>query len=92
MPARAATWLVVTAALPRSLNSSSAAPTPSADLMAVIGQSERRQDWYRDYALALGTEPLEFVGSAADLDENEFRGFALVDESPLSSSSTPIRR
>jgi len=60
--------------------------------MAVIGQSERRQDWYRDYALALGTEPLEFVGSAADLDENEFRGFALVDESPLSSSSTPIRR
>jgi len=46
-------------------------PTPSADLMAVIGQSERRQDWYRDYALALGTEPLEFVGSATDLEPLE---------------------
>jgi len=112
------------------------APTPSANLIAVIGQSQRRQEWYRDYAVALGAEPLEFVGSAADLtpieaaarmrsalrfevsdrhgtwadtrktllrsfealggltvatsmvenntrrplDENEFRGFALVDE------------
>lgn len=42
-------------------------PTPSADLMAVIGQSQRRQEWYRDYALGLGAEPLTFVGSAADM-------------------------
>ncbi|MGI8676167.1 MAG: ImmA/IrrE family metallo-endopeptidase [Nocardioidaceae bacterium] len=112
------------------------APTPSANLVAVLGQSQRRQEWYRDYAIGLGTEPLEFVGSAADqepieaaarirtaldfevfsrhgtwsdtrkallkgfetlggltvatsmvgnntrrpLDENEFRGFALVDD------------
>lgn len=110
--------------------------TPSANLVAVIGQSLRRQEWYRDYALGLGAEPLGFVGSAAtmepiqsaarirsaldfavadrhgtwadtrktllrnfealggltvatsmvanntrrSLDENEFRGFALVDE------------
>jgi Zn-dependent peptidase ImmA (M78 family) len=44
------------------------APTPSADLIAVIGQSQRRQDWYRDYLLALGAGPLKFVGSAAELE------------------------
>lgn len=43
-------------------------PQPSADLIAVISQSQRRQDWYRDYALTIGAEPLEFVGSAADLE------------------------
>ncbi len=47
------------------------APKPSANLIAVIGQSQRRQEWYRDYALALGVEPLRFVGSAADLDPAE---------------------
>lgn len=35
--------------------------------MAVIGQSQRRQEWYRDYALGLGAEPLAFVGSAAKM-------------------------
>lgn len=43
------------------------APTPSANLVAVLGQSQRRQEWYRDYALTQGAEPLEFVGSAANL-------------------------
>lgn len=47
------------------------APTPSANLIAVIGQSQRRQEWYRDYALGLGAEPLDFVGSAADLEPIE---------------------
>lgn len=47
------------------------APTPSANLVAVLGQSQRRQDWYRDYVLGLGAEPLEFVGSAADLEPVE---------------------
>lgn len=47
------------------------APTPSANLVAVIGQSQRRQEWYRDYALAMGAEPLQFVGSTADLDPVE---------------------
>ena len=46
-------------------------PTPSANLVAVLGQSQRRQEWYRDYALGLGAERLEFVGSAADLDPIE---------------------
>ena len=47
------------------------APTPSANLVAVLGQSQRRQAWYRDYALALGAEPLDFVGSAKTLDPIE---------------------
>lgn len=47
------------------------APTPSANLIAILGQSQRRQDWYRDYALGLGAEPLQFVGSAADLEPIE---------------------
>lgn len=47
------------------------APILSANLVAVLGQSQRRQDWYRDYALGLGAEPLEFVGSAVDLDPIE---------------------
>ena len=46
-------------------------PTPSANLIAVIGQSQRRQEWYRDYALGLGAEPLPFVGSAAELQPIE---------------------
>lgn len=46
-------------------------PAPSADLIAVIGQSQRRQEWYRDYALGLGAAPLEFVGSAADVEPME---------------------
>ncbi|MBN9619003.1 MAG: ImmA/IrrE family metallo-endopeptidase [Actinobacteria bacterium] len=44
-----------------------APPAPSADLVAVISQSQRRQDWYRDYVLGYGGEPLTFVGSAADM-------------------------
>ncbi|MFT3888723.1 MAG: ImmA/IrrE family metallo-endopeptidase [Arachnia sp.] len=47
------------------------APTPSANLFAVIGQSQRRQDWYRDYILALGAEPLAFVGSASESEPVE---------------------
>lgn len=43
-------------------------PTPSADLIAVIGQSQRRQEWYRDYSLSIGAEPLEFVGSLIDIE------------------------
>lgn len=54
------------------------APPPSTDLMAVLGQSRRRQEWYRGYALGLGAGslslskgPLHFVGSAAELGPME---------------------
>lgn len=46
-------------------------PAPSANLIAVVGQSQRRQEWYRDYALSMGAEPLEFVGTATDLAPTE---------------------
>lgn len=39
--------------------------TPSADLIAVISQSQRRQAWYRDWAVEHGLSSLDFVGSAA---------------------------
>lgn len=45
--------------------------TPSADLIAVLHQSQRRQAWYREYAQGLGTEPLPFVGSGRGLDPAE---------------------
>ncbi|MFN0281108.1 MAG: ImmA/IrrE family metallo-endopeptidase [Kineosporiaceae bacterium] len=45
-----------------------AAPrAPSANLIAVLSQSQRRQEWYRDYVLSNGGEPLAFVGSASDM-------------------------
>lgn len=35
---------------------------PSPDLLAVLDEALRRQDWYRDYLVALDEEPLDFVG------------------------------
>lgn len=37
---------------------------PSADLLDVIYQCQRRQDWYRNNQLILGENPLDLVGSA----------------------------
>ena len=37
---------------------------PSPDLLDTIYLCERRQDWYRDYLLSQGEEPLDFVASA----------------------------
>lgn len=39
---------------------------PSSDLLAVLHQNIRRQDWYRDYAIDNGLTGVEFVGIAAD--------------------------
>lgn len=40
-------------------------PAPSPDLLDTIADCERRQDWYRNYLIEEGHEPLPFVGSAA---------------------------
>lgn len=37
---------------------------PSADLLDTIYEAQRRQDWYRTYAVEQGFEALQFVGSA----------------------------
>lgn len=36
---------------------------PSIDLLDVINDALQIQDWYRDYLLSVGGQPLEFVGS-----------------------------
>jgi len=38
-------------------------PRPSANLLDSVYLCQRRQDWYRDYAIAQGHEALDFVGS-----------------------------
>ena len=37
---------------------------PSPDLLDVLSDALRRQDWFRDYLVAYGEEPLSLVGSA----------------------------
>lgn len=36
---------------------------PSPELLDVLDEAQRRQDWFRDYLVSSGAEPLPFVGS-----------------------------
>lgn len=40
--------------------------SPSPNLLAVLDETTRRQDWYRDYLVSIGSDPLDFVGSLAE--------------------------
>ena len=42
---------------------------PSGDLLDTIYLCQRRQDWYREFAINEGATPLKFIGSAS-LDDN----------------------
>ena len=42
---------------------------PSPDLLDTVYLCQQRQYWYRDHALAVGEEPLPFVGSARTTDD-----------------------
>jgi len=50
---------------------------PSADLLDTIYQTQRRQEWYHDYAEARGYEPLAFVGSLQTSDDFVVAGATL---------------
>lgn len=39
-------------------------PRLSPDLLDVLYLCQQRQEWYRDFAISMGEEPVEFVGSA----------------------------
>lgn len=36
---------------------------PSPELLEVLDEAQRRQDWFRDYLVTSGAEPIDFVGS-----------------------------
>lgn len=73
---------------------------PSADLLDTIYQCQRRQDWYRDYALMSGFDEISFVGSTtvdapADLIANEIRGaldFGLDERATFPSWEQALRQ
>lgn len=44
---------------------------PSPDLLSVVHQSIRRQDWYREYAEELGLPEVEWVGAGEDATPSE---------------------
>lgn len=48
---------------------------PSPDLLAVVHQSIRRQDWYRDYALDNALPEVEIVGSAEGMNPTAAAAF-----------------
>jgi len=44
---------------------------PSQDLLQVLYASQERQDWFRDYSVRHGLDPVGFIGSGRDLTPTE---------------------
>ena len=73
---------------------------PSVDLLDTLYQCQQRQDWYRNHARALGSNPLPFVGSAtlgADIESTaatirDALGFDLEERRRLKTWTDALRR
>lgn len=73
---------------------------PSPDLLDTIYLCQQRQDWYRDFARAMGERPFDFVGSASLGDDvlataDRIRhavGFDLEERRRLSRWTDALRR
>lgn len=73
--------------------------SPSGDLLDTIYHAQRSQDWYRDYAVDNGANPLEFVGSVGMNQEPtdvatciaEKLDFTFEDRSRFSDTSRAYR-
>lgn len=73
---------------------------PSADLLDTIYLCQQRQEWYRDYARAIGEPPLDFVGSARRTDDvvataeriRTALGFRVEERRELSTWTDALRR
>jgi Zn-dependent peptidase ImmA (M78 family) len=66
---------------------------PSPDLLDVLSDALRRQDWFREYLIAYGEEPLSFVGSVKLEDSPEevggrIRRAIFLDTAARSSART----
>ena len=63
----------------RTLSGSRAAG-PSSNLIDTIQIIEQRQDWVREYLIADGAEPLDFVGSVKPTDSHEATAIRIRNE------------
>src|SRR5438132_2029866 len=76
-----------------------AARRPSAQLLETIYMCQRRQDWYREYAIANGEERLAFIGGSRIADGvervagsiREHVGLSAVARSSASDAETALR-
>jgi len=65
---------------------------PSADLLDTIYLCQTRQDWFRDYAIENGNEPVPYVGSATRRDDPAAaakRVWELLDIDPSAGPLAP---
>jgi len=73
---------------------------PSPELLDMLYVCQQRQEWYRDYALSMGEEPLRFVGAARLSDDvsataasiREELGFDVEARARMASWSEALRR
>ena len=66
-------------------------PRPSADLLDCVYLCQRRQGWYRDYAVTQGNEPLDFVGSVTTATASESVAAAIRDRSAFAMDRREYR-
>src|SRR6266496_6651300 len=60
---------------------------PSAQLLETIYTCQRRQDWYRDYAIANGEERLPFIGASQIADGAEHVARSIRENVGLSTAA-----
>ncbi|PKN71180.1 MAG: DNA-binding protein [Deltaproteobacteria bacterium HGW-Deltaproteobacteria-12] len=73
---------------------------PSPNLLDTIYVCQQRQEWYHDYALSMGEEPLSFVGTASVKDDvvmtaakmRQFIGFDIDERKRMPTWADALRK